>query len=302
MELGPTSDKDKTNSPVVSIIIPTYNEEKYVNEVLHSISNQSYDNIEIIIVDGGSTDGTIEKIDNFVNESPYKIQVFINEPSINQSFARNRGLMHADGEYIVFHDADDLSFPDRINKQVHFLEDNPEFGVVGSSFYYINPLRGEETIRERPTGHGQICQALARSCPIHIGSAMFRREALAQTHLFKSGYAEVYEILIDLAAKEWKLSNISEPLFIYRINEDSISRSGEIRQKMVLVKRSYQAVSRLNLPKYNLILSLGWFLYAYSPITVKYFLRQIFAPDEDSNISDEREKKLEDFLNKMKQI
>lgn len=268
--------------------------------MLRAISSQSYDNIELIIVDGGSVDETVNKIQKITDDYPYNIKILVNKPGINQSFARNRGMMHANGDYIVFHDADDLSFPNRIERQVEFLEENPDVGVVGSSFYYINPLRNERTIRERPTEHDKIRKALARSCPVHIGSAMFRYEALAETHLFKSKYAEVYEILIDLADKGWMLNNLEDPLFVYRVNEGSISRDKMANQKMELMKRNYQAVSRLGLPKYNLILSLGWILYEYSPPVVKSIIRQLFAPDDEAQLMTKDQNKLAELLDIVK--
>ncbi|WP_169719017.1 glycosyltransferase family 2 protein [Haloplanus natans] len=277
------------------MITPTFNESDYVESTLRSLAAQTYDNVELIVVDGNSADDTVEKIRRFEEEFQ-RVKILVNDPRVNQSFARNRGLMHANGEYIVFHDADDLSVPSRFERQVEFLESNPDVGAVGSSFYYINPNRNERTIRNRPTEHETIRKALARSCPIHIGSAMFRCEALAETHLFKSEYAEIYEILIDMAANGWKLRNLEEPLFVYRINEESISREGQFEQKWVLLKRNYQAVTRLGLSPLNLVLSLGWFVYMYSPPEMKRIVRQLFAPDDDQQLTNEQERILNGLL------
>ncbi|MDB2239111.1 glycosyltransferase family 2 protein [Halorubrum ezzemoulense] len=283
------------SSPTISVIMPTFNESTYIESTLQSLSEQSWEKIEIIVVDGKSTDDTIEKIQSFEPKFQ-RVKVLVNDPKINQSFARNRGMMHAEGDYIVFHDADDLSVPARFEKQAKYLQDHSHVGAVGSSFYYVNPNRNEKTIRDRPEGHKSIRKSLARSCPIHIGSAMFRRDALAQTHLFRSEYAEVYEILIDLVGNGWELHNIQEPLFVYRINEGSISREGQFEQKLSLVKRNYQAVTRLNLPVWNLIMSLGWFVYMYSPSEVKRKIRRVFAPDSDQQLTSEERRDLNKLL------
>ena len=102
------------NNPLVSIIIPAYNSEQWIEEAVNSCLNQSYKNIEVIVVNDGSTDGTLSVVQQI---SDSRLKVF-SQMNMGACVARNRGFDESHGEYIKFFDADDYMFPDAIEKQV----------------------------------------------------------------------------------------------------------------------------------------------------------------------------------------
>ncbi len=109
---------------LVSIIIPVYNGEKFLKEAVESVYAQTYKHFEIVVVDDGSTDGTVELVKSYPD-----IQL-IEQEHKGVAAARNNGLSHARGEYIAFIDCDDIWNPDKIEKQINFFKKKPETGVI----------------------------------------------------------------------------------------------------------------------------------------------------------------------------
>jgi|GEM_PF-878279 len=119
--------------PLVSIIIPTYNSSHFLPECLNSVLSQSYENIEIIVIDDGSTDNTTDVVQPFTQHIIYRKQ-----ENRGLAGARNAGLSVSTGEFIAWLDADDIAHPDRILLQATFLLNNPEFILISSDFSTFN--------------------------------------------------------------------------------------------------------------------------------------------------------------------
>lgn len=113
-------------NPLVSIIIPVYNAEKYILETIHSIIHQTYENYEVIVVDDGSTDSSIELIEH-LEGNRFKI---ISQKNRGASAARNIGIKNAYGDYIQFLDADDLMHPDKIKNQIEILKNEDKYTLA----------------------------------------------------------------------------------------------------------------------------------------------------------------------------
>jgi len=118
-------------SPLVTVIVPAYNASDYISETIESIVNQTYANLEIIVVDDGSTDNTKEIVNSFGSQVKYIYQ----KNSGSCASPRNTGLKHAHGEYVTFFDADDVMMPEKIASQVSDLEGNSD-AVISISNYW----------------------------------------------------------------------------------------------------------------------------------------------------------------------
>jgi len=117
----------------VSVIIPAYNKSELTLRAIESVLNQTYDNIEIIVVDDGSSDNTKEELKSFGNKIRY-----IFKENAGACSARNVGIKQATGEYIALLDCDDIYYPEKLAKSVEYLETNPDYGFVSTNAYLID--------------------------------------------------------------------------------------------------------------------------------------------------------------------
>ena len=159
--------------PNVSIIIPTYNREKFIGAAIQSVLDQTYQDFEVIVVDDGSTDGTVDVVKEFSEKVRY-----IYQPNQGRSHARNHGLGLAKGRYIAFLDSDDLYLQEKLRLQVDFMEQHPEFGMVYTSACCMDedgvPLRATYEAEVS----GWIYKDIAFFVPVTIAlpTVMVRRE------------------------------------------------------------------------------------------------------------------------------
>jgi glycosyltransferase involved in cell wall biosynthesis len=146
-------------------MMPAYNAEHYINHAVQSVLNQTYLHWELIIVDDGSTDGTRQVIDQFVDP---RIKV-VHQPNGGEACARNTALQHIQGEYLAFLDADDLYLSDHLRVAIEFLNSHPKFEGVYTDGYYCNEA-GEilQTLSSRRRGpfEGDIFEEVVRSSDV----------------------------------------------------------------------------------------------------------------------------------------
>jgi len=121
-----------TNNPLVSIIIPFYNAEKFLKESIESILNQTYNNWELFLVDDGSQDNSKNIVLDYITNFPQKVHYLCHENHQNRgpSASRNLGIKHARGDYLAFLDSDDVWLPNKLTEQVNILESYPEAAMV----------------------------------------------------------------------------------------------------------------------------------------------------------------------------
>ena len=128
------------NKPTVSVIIPTYNNAAYLAEAIESVIAQTFRDIEIIVINDGSTDQTDQVMSAYLNRV-----VYIRQTNLGPSAARNRGITQAQGKYLAFLDADDIFLPNKIDLQISFLEAHPEIDLVYSDGVRFKINRGRKT-------------------------------------------------------------------------------------------------------------------------------------------------------------
>ncbi len=209
-------------NPLVSVIIPVYNAEKYIEEALLSILRQTYTNIEIIIIDDGSKDES-EKIIKNINAK--NIQYVKNVKNIGVSATRNRGFELAKGKYIALMDADDISLPTRIEKQVTFLEKHHEYGLVSSHYesFREHIFGVKRRIRKLSTEPEKIHTSLLFTNMLCCPSTMIRKEVLIKHDLhFDTSLqmAEDFDLWRRLSVVT-KITNIDEVLLKYRKHKNN---------------------------------------------------------------------------------
>ncbi len=120
--------------PVISVVMPTYNRIDLLPRSIESILNQTYKDFEFIIVDDGSTDGSVSLIRDYQKKDK-RIRLIQNDKNRGISYSRNRGMDVARGKYIAIMDSDDFSEPDRLQKSIRFFQKHPDYHVVNSVYY-----------------------------------------------------------------------------------------------------------------------------------------------------------------------
>lgn len=207
--------------PELSIIMPLYNTEKYVGQAVQSLLSQSYTDFELIIVDDASTDGSFDVVKSLKDN---RIKILTNDRNHGIVFSRNRGLIDAVGRFIAPFDSDDIALPDKFMKQIRFLKDHPEYGMLGSWIRMIdekgNLLKKGWSLKASPE---QIpSQLLFRNYFAQL-SVVIRREAIPQGG-YVEGYnmAEDYRMWIEVA-RNFKVWNYPEYLVYYRIHPGSVT-------------------------------------------------------------------------------
>jgi glycosyltransferase involved in cell wall biosynthesis len=201
---------------LISVLLPCYNSERYISEAIQSIIEQTYTHFELLILDDGSTDNTISIISEFKDK---RIVLLCESENKGIVYQLNKGIEHAKGEFIARMDADDVSFPERFQKQVDFLEDrkNQKIHVLGTDAISIG-LSNKPIIHENYLPK-QISFMLNFKCPILHPTVMIRKR------VFVSGlrYSEDYKYAEDYAL--WRMldngSNmaiLTDQLLMYRIH------------------------------------------------------------------------------------
>jgi glycosyltransferase involved in cell wall biosynthesis len=206
---------DKESLARVSVIIPTYNRSQLLRQTVESVLAQTYPNIEIIVVDDGSTDDTARVMAQYAGRITY-----IRRETNHGGRGNGKiGLQAASGQYINVLDHDDLMMPTKIERQVQVLEARPEIGLVHCEYYYIdedgNILREVGNLPE-----GDVLKELLCGDPIWSGGPLVRRQCLDEVGL-PTGYCGDWDMWLRLAQAGYPFACVQEPLGAYRILPDS---------------------------------------------------------------------------------
>lgn len=198
------------DKPLVSVVMSTYNEEKYVLDSINSILNQTYENIEIIIVDDASTDNTVSLIENIATD---KIRLYINDTNKKLAHNLNFAIAKARGKYVARMDADDISRRERIRTQVEYLEKHKEIDIVAS---YAKTFGDSDIIKKSPCTHEGIKATLLFTNPICHPTVMFRKSSIDFVYDESCAAGQDYELWARIVECK-KFCAINEVLLDYRV-------------------------------------------------------------------------------------
>ena len=209
--------------PLVSVIMPVYNGEKWLGEAIESILAQTFANFELLIVDDGSSDKSADII-RVYEQRDSRIRVFQLERNSGTAIARNYCIKASRGTYITYMDCDDISLPERLQKQVDFLNSNPQIGAVGTYASVVNEDLEFLRVRKPQKHHALILLDHYIGDPFVYASIMMRRELLFAAGLFDKSlrWAEDADLMTRLLGRTC-LANIEGPLYVNRRHGDSHS-------------------------------------------------------------------------------
>ena len=226
----------------VTVFIPVYNREKYIGEAIESVLSQSFTNFELLIVDDGSTDKTLDIIQSYHDP---RIHLQCHRENSGIPATRNTGLVHAHGQYIALLDSDDLAHPERLRKQVSFLDENPDYVQIGTWCRMIDAQGNAlKRVRKQPISYEDVHANLLFRC------ALTNRSVMGRTKIFKEyGYqpdfprCQDYDLHVRLSEK-YKMGNLPEYLVYGRMHDQRITNHtqdlGDAKKKEIIARQLRQ--------------------------------------------------------------
>lgn len=204
-----------------------FNSADTIGQAIESILDQTYKNFEFIIIDDGSLDGSVEVVKLF-NDA--RVILISNVHNVGLTKCLNDGLAIARGKYIVRMDADDISVPERIEKQVAFMEANPEVGICGTGIRIFGDI---DTVKVHPERHDEICVKMIYANPIAHPTVVIRRKYLRDHKLeYNANLATSQDYdLWYRSSKLFRLANLPAPLLYYRAHSGQISSERAMSQQ-----------------------------------------------------------------------
>ncbi|WP_066384290.1 glycosyltransferase [Anabaena sp. CA = ATCC 33047] len=220
------------NPPLISVIIPAYNCEKTIKETIKSVLQQSFTNLELIVINDGSQDATLDIVAQ-IQDSRLKVFSFENAGG---NVSRNRGLHRAKGEYISFLDADDIWTPEKLQSQLEALQNNTEAYVAYSWTDYIDENGKFLVSGTHTTANGDVYEQLLVNNFLENGSnPLIRREALIELGGFDESLkaAQDWDMWLRLAAK-YNFVAVPVVQILYRVSANSVSSNLTRQEKSCL--------------------------------------------------------------------
>jgi len=266
-------------NPKVSVLLPVANEQlKYVKLSLKSIINQTYRNLEIIVLIDRPDNKEVIKYVKAEQENDSRIILHINPHPLGLTKTLNVGILMAFGKYIARMDADDISLPTRIESQIAFMEQNPDYGLCGTKAYFINEQGKliqdpKISINNNIVTYEEIQKVLLRFNPFVHSSVLIRAQILKQI----GGYNEKFETSQDYElwlriCKRYKCHILPKRLILYRIRTHGISYSKMKTSLKYSLYARYLAITKYGYPKWGVIY-LIWPAISYIvPVRIKQII------------------------------
>lgn len=251
---------------LVSIITPSYNCAEFIERTVDSVQKQTYTNWEMLITDDCSKDNSVEVIRQIAAKDP-RIKLFQLEKNSGAGVARNKSIEHAQGRYIAFLDSDDMWMPEKLEKQIAFMQEK-QCGLSYTSMINIDEHDNEIGIEVAPRRHS-FSQNM-RDDKVGFSTAIYDQEMVGKIFMPTIRKRQDWGLVLSVLRKCKVAYGLKQPLAYYRVGHESLSKN-----KMALIK--------YNIAAYRTVL--GWsslraylfFLFIYMPsyLSKKLFLKMI---------------------------
>ena len=264
--------------PKVTVLMSVYNGEKYLEEAVNSILNQTFEDFEFLIINDGSTDRTLSKLKNY---SDSRIKILNNEKNLGLTRSLNIGLKRSKGKYIARMDADDVSMPERLKEEIEFLDSHEDYAAVGTFVYVLD--ENSEIIRrsKNPIEDAEIRENLVYGNCINHGSVMLRKSCLLDVGYYNETMvrSQDYELWIRLS-KKYRLSNLPEYLYKWREHKKNIEAKYIKEQRifviLAIVKNNVLSAKQATRHFINIFIKKD-FMSKWKPLTVVFSLIHILT-------------------------
>ncbi len=218
-----------TNAPLISVIMPIFNAQQDLREAIESVLQQSFVDFELLIIDDGSTDQSVQIIRSF--DDP-RIRLISQAQNLGLVAALNRGISEACGQFIARMDGDDLCLPERLTLQLSAMQ-NLQLDICGSHWAQIDAQGNQFGVLYAPKQIDEVIATLATTVPYAHGSVMIRKSFLAQHHLlYQAGFSEDYQLWIRCLELGAKFGTVDAVLYMHRSHELSITSTRSTEQSV----------------------------------------------------------------------
>ncbi len=230
----------RMKKPLVTVLMPAYNADRYIAEAIESILDQTFRDFEFIICDDGSTDRTWQIIqDHAIKDN--RIKQIKNEKNLGIVGSRNMLISVAMGDYIAWQDADDISMQYRLERQYEFMEGHHEVAILGGWLQFFNE-KGNWSIRKYATADAQLRRTIFRYSPVAQPGSMIRKKCLdaVGTYDLNRPVAEDLDMSFRLGVK-YKFANLPEVVLMYRENDSSstFTRLKALELNTIEIRKKY---------------------------------------------------------------
>jgi hypothetical protein len=209
---------------MVSVVMTVYNGEKYLAAAIQSVLDQTYRDLELIVVDDGSSDRSSDIIGSFQDPRVVKIS----RSNRGRVEALNTGIAATHGVYVACHDADDLSVPTRVELQVGYLDKHEDVALVGSNYHIIDARGGIVATTDVFTRPDDLELAEVASNQFGHGAVMIRSEVLRQVGGYDSRFKVAHDVdLWTRIGRTHRLANLATPLYLWRNVGEGLSTTAE---------------------------------------------------------------------------
>jgi glycosyltransferase involved in cell wall biosynthesis len=218
------------SKPKVSVLIPTFNGEKYIQECIKSVINQNYERIEIVLIDDHSTDDTWKIVEGLISEFTIENITYCCGLEKGLVAALNYGVSICSGEFIARMDSDDICHNERISQQIDYLKENA-LDICGS---YISIMHGKyiEYLYKYPVSHPAIVEMLKfQNAVAHPSVLAYKSIFVENPYSIEFMHAEDFELWCRLVTKGYIFGNIPKPLISYRVHGFQVSKQKVEAQK-----------------------------------------------------------------------
>jgi glycosyltransferase involved in cell wall biosynthesis len=230
--------------PEVSVVMPVFNAERFLPGTVDSVLGQTFTNLELVAVDDGSTDRSIDILQGFATKDA-RVRVIVRAHT-GIAGARNDGIAAARGEFVAAMDNDDVMCPERLALQVSFLRRHPDYVAVGAAAMLVDEDGDPLNVRRFPTSSEEIeAELLAGKNPLMQSNCLFRRDTLVKMGGYRDrcNFAEDYDLFLRLS-EHGRLGNLDEVLAQFRQHVSRASASYYRQQNQVAVAALQEAYER----------------------------------------------------------
>lgn len=233
------------DQPLVSIILSVYNDEKYIDKCLESIINQSFKSFELIVINDGSTDGSLNKIQSFEDE---RIRLFSQKNS-GLPKSLNKAINLSRGKYIARIDADDICFKNRIESQFYYMERNPNVDILGSNAMIIDEA-GKILHQKKVLSHSEDIHLSAHLfCPLIHPTYFVKKSTYKELNGYDENfqYAQDYDFILRAILQKKHIENLSSNTIFYRISSNNLNSKKAVTQmKYACIAQENYLLSKKN--------------------------------------------------------